>query len=259
MHILDKIVAHKRKEVEIHKLMVSINELERSTLFNKTKINVKQAFENGGGIIAEFKRKSPSKPQINLEARSQNIVTGYEKAGATASSILTDEYFFGGSKDDITDIREQVSLPILRKDFIIDEYQILEAKAIGADIILLIAEILTKDEVQLFAKLANSLNLSILFEIHTVRHLDKFDNHIDMIGVNNRDLTTFEVDYSHSLQLFKRLPSDVIKISESGISKIEIIKELRACGYNGFLIGEAFMKSKDPAAICHKYVEALNS
>lgn len=257
MHILDKIVKHKKQEVAVAKQKTSIKELKESTYYNSPKVDIKHAFQNSSGVIAEFKRKSPSKPYINPDAITRNVVPGYEKAGAAACSILTDHHFFGGTNQDIVDIRDKVSLPLLRKEFIIDEYQIHEAKSIGANIILLITEILTKEEIATFSGLASELGLCTLLEIHTEKQLEKYTDSIDMIGVNNRDLTTFTVDYKNSIELFPYLPHSTIKISESGIHDTDTIHQLKQCGYDGFLIGERFMKKDSPAEACKYFIQDL--
>ena len=170
---------------------------------------------------------------------------------------MTDEHFFGGHAQDILDARRIVETPLLRKEFIIDEYQIIEAKAIGADAILLITEILTKEEVQRFAELAKSIKLDVLLEVHTEQQLEKYNPAIDIVGVNNRDLTQFTVDPEHSVRLFDKLPNEAVKISESGIHNPETIMRLREIGYQGFLIGERFMKTMDPGKACQQFIDSL--
>lgn len=258
MHILDKIVDHKKSEVADKKASVPIKVLEASEYFNRpTNSLSKHLKESPIGIISEFKRRSPSKPKINLNAKVSQIVTHYTQAGVSGISILTDEHFFGGHNNDLNDARRIVDTPLLRKEFIIDEYQIIEAKSIGADAILLITEILTADEVKSFASLAKSLGLDTLLEIHTKEQLDKYNTDIDIVGVNNRDLTQFTVDPMHSVRLFKELPSEVTKISESGIHNPETILMLKETGFDGFLIGERFMKTLDPGKACHDFIQDL--
>lgn len=259
MHILDKIVNHKKIEVEDRKSSISISELESSSNFSRDTSSLsKNLKESPTGIISEFKRRSPSKPTINLEAKVSEIVTHYTQAGVSGISVLTDEHFFGGHNNDLTDARRIVDTPLLRKEFIIDEYQILEAKSIGADAILLITEILTTEEVSSFAALAKSLGLDTLLEIHTIEQLDKYNTNIDIVGVNNRDLTQFTVDPMHSVRLFEYLPSEVTKISESGIHDPETILMLRETGFDGFLIGERFMKTMDPGKACQEFIQDLS-
>lgn len=259
MHILDKIVLHKKGEVAKRKESRPIADLESSQLFGRTpkslSTNIK---ESSWGIISEFKRRSPSKPTINLDAKVSQIVTHYTQAGVSGISILTDEHFFGGHTNDLMDARRIVDTPLLRKEFIIDEYQIIEAKSIGADAILLITEILSADEVKSYAALAKSLQLDTVLEIHTREQLDKYTTDIDIVGVNNRDLTQFTVDPLHSVRLFEHLPNDVTKISESGIHDPETILMLKNAGYDGFLIGERFMKTQDPGKACQDFISNLN-
>jgi len=260
MHILDKIVAHKRKEVATLKQKVPTAILETSASFSKAGHSLaKKIKESEVGIISEFKRRSPSKPKINLEAKVSEIVTHYTQAGVSGISILTDSHFFGGSSEDLKDARRIVQTPLLRKDFVIDEYQIIEAKSIGADAVLLITEILTVEEVKAFAKLAKSLGLDTLLEVHTKAQLDKFTLDIDIIGVNNRDLKAFTVDPEHSARIYDKLPQEVVKISESGIHHPDTIKMLQHIGYDGFLIGERFMKTMDPGRACQEFIQSILS
>lgn len=258
MHILDKIVAHKKQEVRASKDHVTVKELESSSQFNKPVRSLAQSIKDSElGIISEFKRRSPSKPTINLEAKVSQIVTHYTQAGVSGISILTDSHFFGGSRDDLKDARRIVETPLLRKEFIIDEYQIIEAKSIGADAILLITEILSSEEVKSFAALAKSLGMDVLLEVHTEAQLAKYTTDIDIIGVNNRDLTTFTVDPEHSARLFSKLPSEAVKISESGIHDPETILMLQQAGFDGFLIGERFMKTMDPGKACQDFIQSI--
>jgi len=259
MHILDKIVNHKITEVAKRKQKTSITELEASDYFNRTTHSLSESLQNSPtGIISEFKRRSPSKPTINLDANLSQIVTHYTQAGVSGISILTDEHFFGGHHSDLTDARRIVDTPLLRKEFIIDEYQIIEAKSIGADAILLITEILTVGQVKSFASLAKSIGLDTLLEIHSIEQLDKYNSDIDIVGVNNRDLTQFTVDPMHSVRLYEHLPSEVTKISESGIHNPETILTLKETGFDGFLIGERFMKTMDPGKACRDFIQDLN-
>lgn len=257
MHILDKIVAHKRTEVERNRELVSIAALESSPYFNRGGNAFAQTLGSDGqsGVIAEFKRKSPSKQNINLSALIGDVAPAYVQGGAGAISILTDEDFFGGRDGFLTEARGLLpTTPLLRKEFIIDEYQVIEAKSLGADIILLIAEILTQQEVAHFAKLARSLDMEVLLELHSDTQLCKYSDHVSIVGVNNRDLTTFEVDYDRSKQLFDQLPGDVPKISESGLGDPETLVMLYEYGFKGFLIGEQFMKNEDPGLECELFI-----
>lgn len=260
-NILEEIVANKTKEVKEAQAKKSIKQLEKNTLFKKPSLSLKKALqaERASGIIAEFKRKSPSKGVINDQVRPDEVVFGYEEAGATGVSILTDESYFGGSKKDLILGQATINIPVLRKDFTIDEYQVVEAKAIGADVILLIAAALTPQKIKDLAQLAKSINLDVLLEVHNLEELETSVNEfIDIIGVNNRDLKTFNVSIQTSLDLVDKIPNDFVKISESGISKIEVIQTLREVGYQGFLMGENFMKNQDPAQACKEFIEELS-
>ncbi|REE27204.1 indole-3-glycerol phosphate synthase [Winogradskyella pacifica] len=259
MNILDKIVIDKRKEVNLKKELIPIKAYEQLPYFGmKTRSLSKKLRASQTGIIAEFKRKSPSKSIINDTALVEDVAIGYENAGVCGMSILTDEIYFGGSMDDLMIARENCELPLLRKEFIIDEYQIIEAKAIGADAILLIAAILTKAEIKQFSELAKSLNLDVLLEVHNEDELHKsIMPSLDMLGVNNRNLKTFEVSLDISKQLSALIPNDFVKVSESGISSVDAIKELQPYGYKGFLIGENFMKTGNPGASATQFIKDL--
>ena len=259
MNILDKISAQKIKEVEIKKSILPIKILEQSVYFNMPVVSLKDAVidEKKSGIIAEFKRRSPSKGLINNTADVEQTTIGYIEAGASALSVLTDEQFFGGSSADLFTARKVNSVPILRKDFIIDEYQIIEAKSIGADAILLIAAILDKQKVKDFSALAHRLGLQVLLEIHNAEELSVLSENVDMIGVNNRNLKDFKVNIQTSIGLSEKIPDEFVKISESGISKAGNIIELKKYGYNGFLMGENFMKTQNPAKACSQFIVQL--
>ncbi len=259
MTILEKITAYKSEEVEAKKKALPITLLKQSGLFNRTCISMAEALQNSNtGIIAEHKRRSPSKSVINDKAALPEVVAGYEKAGASAISVLTDTRFFGGSLDDLLLARSCVSLPLLRKEFIIDPYQIYEAKAYGADAILLIAACLSEVKLKEFAMIAKDQGMDVLLEVHNVEELQRsLHPEVDMIGVNNRNLKTFEVSIETSKSLANKIPSNYIKISESGISNTEAIRELRPYGYRGFLIGEHFMKTEEPGVSAQKFIEAI--
>ncbi|MEL6390619.1 MAG: indole-3-glycerol phosphate synthase TrpC [Bacteroidota bacterium] len=257
MHILEQIVNYKQREVAERKHHVPFRKLERIDSFNRETNSFLQAIKekDASGVIAEFKRKSPSKQAINLNADPVHVARGYVKAKASAISVLTDEHFFGGHDRFLQDIREACpETPLLRKEFIIDEYQILEAKSLGADIVLLICEILKAAEVHHLASLARDLGMEVLLELHSESQLDKYSDAVTMVGVNNRDLTTFEVDYDRSKKLFDRLPQDVVKVAESGLSETDTLVMLHAYGFRGFLIGEQFMKQADPGEACHGFI-----
>ncbi len=258
MNILDTIIAKKRLEVSEKKRIKSIAELESGAYFKKRVLNFKQFLLNDDktGIIAEFKRRSPSKGIINNSSTVAEVTTAYAEYGASAISILTDEEFFGGSLNDLTTgtINE---IPLLRKDFIIDEYQLIESKAFSADIILLIAACLHKTEVKKLASVAKNIGLNVLLEIHNEQELDHICDEVDVVGVNNRDLKTFSVDINRSVELSKKIPADKIKISESGIDEVATIKLLQQYGFKGFLMGEKFMKERKPAEAFKNFVEEL--
>lgn len=258
MNILDKIVIDKRKEVAAKRNMISAETLQKMPMFTRKVFSLKEHIKSRKGIIAEFKRRSPSRQVINHNSSVIDVVKGYEKSGVSGISVLTDTKYFGGSLDDLIQARNTVEIPILRKEFIIDIYQIIEAKAFGADAILLIAAILSSAEIIEFSKFAHSIGLEVLLEIHNEEELKKSDLiNIDLIGVNNRNLKTFEVSLEMSKNLSKLIPSDKIKISESGISSIEAIQELKQCGFQGFLIGENFMKTNDPAKSANEFLNNL--
>ncbi|MCP9612913.1 indole-3-glycerol phosphate synthase TrpC [Coprobacter tertius] len=258
MNILDTIISEKKKEIIRQQeafgteLLLESEQIQRKTFSMSRSIR-----ESASGIIAEFKRRSPSKGWIHPHANVIDVVTGYEKAGAAASSILTDEVFFGGMPGDLVQARQQVKIPLLRKDFIIDEYQIYQAKAIGADAILLIASAISRKECKRFATLAHQLGLEVLLELHDIAELDYADCEADMIGVNNRDLTTFETKIDHSFEMIKHLPSSALCISESGISDPNVVFSLRQAGFEGFLMGENFMKHEDPQSALANFIGQL--
>lgn len=259
MNILDKITLDKREEVALRKGLIPISQLEQSVLFERLTVSLANNLRNSkSGIIAEHKRRSPSKSVINNGLNVQDVAKGYESAGVCGMSILTDGKYFGGSLDDLLSAKASCNLPLLRKEFIIDEYQILEAKAYGADVILLIAAILSRDDIKQFSEFAKSLNLDVLLEVHNEEELHKsIMPSLDMLGVNNRNLKTFDVSLNTSKSLSNLIPDDFVKVSESGISNIEAIKELQPYGYQGFLIGENFMKSDNPGKSATEFIKTL--
>jgi len=258
MNILDKIVIDKRKEVKAKKIVLPAEFLQKSPLFSRNVISLSESIKTGSGIIAEFKRRSPSKQVINNTSSVIDIVKGYEKAGVSGVSVLADTKYFGGAIDDLLQARTAIDLPILRKEFIIDTYQIYEARSFGADAILLIASILTEQEIINFSNLAHQLEMEVLLEIHSKEDLYKSDlKNIDMVGVNNRNLKTFELSLETSKGLSDLIPFDKVKISESGISSIEAIQDLKQFGYQGFLIGENFMKTGDPGIAAMQFLKEL--
>lgn len=260
MNILDTIIAKKKIEVEKRKRSKTISELEKMIFFKNETFSFKEFLlrKDRTGIIAEFKRKSPSKGIINSCSFAADVTRDYVKHGASAVSVLTDEEFFGGSLNDLMEARIN-DIPILRKDFIIDEYQIIESKSYGADIILLIAACLSKDEVKKFSAFAKNLGLKVLLEIHNENELEHICDEADVVGINNRDLKSFNVDLNHSIELCKKIPADKIKISESGIDEVKTIRFLKQNGFSGFLIGEKFMKEKDPGKAFADFVKELKN
>ena len=256
MTILDTIIENKKKEVATLAESTLIRELEGGKFFKRETISLSESLINMNktGIIAEFKRKSPSKGMINSLSSVQEVTFGYFSEGASGVSVLTDNHFFGGNNADISSIRERSPFPILRKDFIISEYQVVESKSIGADAILLIASVLGKKEILNLSELARSLGMEVLLEIHEATELDKVNHFVNIIGVNNRNLKTLEVKSEISETLAEKIPDEFLKISESGISSIQTIKKLRSCGYNGFLIGETFMSSSDPVKAFSEFI-----
>ncbi|WP_306352194.1 indole-3-glycerol phosphate synthase TrpC [Flavobacterium sp. '19STA2R22 D10 B1'] len=257
MNILDKIVADKHREVALKKSIIPVSQLESSVLFGRSTHSLVENLKvSNSGIIAEHKRRSPSKSVINQSFTVEEVVTGYENAGASAISVLTDGKYFGGSLDDLILARASVQLPLLRKEFVIDEYQILEAKAYGADLILLIAAVLSRKEIETLSSFAKSLGLEVLLEVHNQEELElSIMPTLDIIGVNNRNLKTFEVSLDYSKTLAPHIPDDFIKISESGISSVEAIKDLKTYGYKGFLVGENFMKTDNPGISAKQFID----
>lgn len=259
--ILDKIVSVKRIEVEKAKGAFDVQAIpDAGALMDRTCISLKNRLmnEEGTGIIAEYKKRSPSKGWIHQDAPLEKIIPAYAESAA-GISVLTDEEFFGGHLEDLKKARSLVSLPLLRKDFMIDPFQLLQAKAFGADVILLIAAILTPREVQDLAKEAKQLGLEVLLEIHNEDELKHICDEVDMVGVNNRNLKTFEVDIRTSLELVDRIPSDKPAVAESGITDVETIVSLKRAGFRGFLIGEQFMKQADPAIAFAALVQQLKA
>lgn len=262
MTILDEINANKRLEIADAKRKFSLETLKSTPLFSRAIHSLKGALREPGasGIIAEFKTESPSKGVINKKAEVRSVTSGYVAAGVSGLSVLTDKRFFGGSLNDLEHARKANPLtPVLRKDFILDPYQIYEAKAYGADLILLIAASLTKDEMLKLAGTAKELGLEVLAEFHTEEELGKLNPYVDIVGVNNRDLKTFQVDVEISVRLGRLLPANAVRISESGLSAAKDIHYLRNAGFEGFLMGENFMKTADPARACKEFIEQLGA
>ncbi|MBZ9779472.1 indole-3-glycerol phosphate synthase TrpC [Psychroflexus sp. CAK8W] len=244
--ILEEIIGYQQLVVNLKKKRMPVEVLKSFPEFSSPTRSLKQAVAGSEeGIIAEFKRRSPSKEAINLKADVMNIAQSYEKMGAAGMSVLTNQRYFGGSLEDLQLAKSVCNLPILRKDFMVDAYQMYEAKAYGADAILLIANALSAEKLEELAILAKELGLEILFEIHEAEEIQKLDTqYIDLIGVNNRNLRTFEVNIQQGLDMLPHLPSELLKISESGIQDRETIQKLIQKGFNGVLVGEFFMKQK---------------
>lgn len=258
MNILNLIIEHKKEEVARNKQDVPLSRLMQQPFFNRPVFSLKQFLldETKTGIIAEFKRRSPSKGMINSHVAVEEVTKAYTKNGASGLSVLTDIEFFGGSYADLVNARRN-NIPILRKDFIIDEYQVVESRAMGADVILLIASVLSPENVQELAFFAKSIGLEVLLEIHHEDELKHICDEVDFVGVNNRDLRTFAVDIERSIELSRLIAADKIKIAESGISNIETISVLKAAGFRGFLMGEHFMKEENPGEAFKEFVKKL--
>ncbi len=260
MNILDKIIVQKRVEVEQRKSTTSVADLQKQLFYARPVLSLKQFLldDTRTGIIAEFKRKSPSKGIINDQVDVVEVTSAYANNGASCLSVLTDELFFGGSTEDLIKARIN-EIPILRKDFIVDEYQIIEAKSMGADVILLIAACLTPAEVKRLATFAKLLGLEVLLELHAEEELKHICEETEIVGINNRNLKTFEVDIERSLRMARQIPADKIKVAESGISSVGNILLFKENGFRGFLIGENFMKEENPGKAFEQFVRTLKT
>jgi indole-3-glycerol phosphate synthase len=259
MNILEKIVLKKREWVAQQKVKNPLGLIMQGSDYHRTTFSLleKVRSSNDAAIIAEFKRKSPSKGNIFEQADVVQVTTAYQKAGASAISILTDDEFFGGSDQDLIDARAHLSIPILRKDFIIDAYQIHEAKALGADLILLIAACLSTEEVKIFSELAKSLGLEVLLELHDEVELGHICSTVDFVGINNRSLKTFDVDIKRSLAMAAAIPNSFCKVAESGINDPDQIKLFNSNGFEAFLIGEYFMKTHQPGVALERFIQQI--
>ena len=259
-NILAKIIEHKKIEVAERKQQISIASLEAMPLFKHETFSLKSNLLNPQltGIIAEFKRQSPSKGIINAKASVEAVAKAYTQFGAAGISVLTDHHFFGGHLDDLSNAVKN-PIPVLRKEFIIDEFQLIEAKAFGASVILLIASCLTPDQTKFLASFAKSIGLEVLLEIHDADELGHITDEVDFVGINNRSLKSFEVNIEHSLALKNKLPKGKLSIAESGIYSVETFKLLKQEGFNGFLMGEYFMKQEDPAVAFEYFVQAIKT
>ena len=259
--ILDEIVANRWEEVSGRKKELPLSEICALIDTGQTRLSLSRRLTTAGssGIIAEFKRRSPSKGVINDRVLPEIVTKGYSDAGVSGLSVLTDEKYFGGSTADFTAARNANPFtPLLRKDFIVDEYQIYESRLLNADVILLIAAVLNKTEISRFTTVAHELGMEVLLELHDDSELDRIDRNVDLIGINNRNLKDFKVDTDRSIKLLDRLPARALKISESGLSEPETVDFLRTKGFSGFLMGENFMKSENPAAACSEFISRLH-
>ena len=261
MSILDRIVADKKIEVAHRKSLFPARYWEASPLFERSANSLaKRLRESSSGIIAEHKRRSPSKQNINSSLSVTTVAQGYEKAGVCGMSVLTDGKYFGGALEDLNLARAVTDFPLLRKEFIVDEYQLIEAKAHGADVILLIAAVLSREEIKQLSEAAKKLELDVLLEVHNQAELEKsLMPSLDLLGVNNRNLKTFEVSLDISRNLATQIPNEFVKVSESGISQVEAIQDLKNYGYQGFLVGENFMKTNDPGAAAQIFIQTLEA
>ncbi|MDD4777358.1 MAG: indole-3-glycerol phosphate synthase TrpC [Fermentimonas sp.] len=260
--ILSEIIAHKRIEVERQKRVVPFTELERQLSQNEGIAfhSLKESLERSKtGIISEFKRRSPSKGWLHQDADIDFVTKEYELAGASALSVLTDEKYFGGTLNDLKTATKNVQIPVMRKEFIVDEYQIYEAKLAGASAILLIAAAITTEESKRFTELASQLQLDVLLELHDQKETDYITPLNSVIGVNNRNLGSFVTDLQKSFRMAELLPKDAVWVSESGISDAGVVKELRDAGYKGFLIGEYFMKSGRPGERLRDFIQQIET
>lgn len=261
MNILDEIIAHKREEVQENKELYPIKLLEKSPYFSAMPVSLKKYLSKKdlSGIIAEFKKKSPSKGIINEYADPAAVCLEYMQAGASALSVITDNQYFGGSNKDLITTRRFNYCPILRKDFILDEYQVIEARSIGADVILLIAEVLSAEELKILSSLAHSLDMEVLFEIHEENSINKLPDDAEIIGINNRNLKTFTVSIDQSLRLIEKLPAHAVKVAESGIDSPEAALKLKQAGFTGLLMGERFMREANPGKACKLFIKGMNA
>jgi indole-3-glycerol phosphate synthase len=257
-NILSQIVSYKKEEIKKSKRDLPLALLEKHPAFSREIFSIREFLTDPErtGIIAEFKRKSPSKGIINNWSSVEEVTNAYARNGASAISVLTDTPSFGGTPEDLKAARFN-KLPILRKDFILDPYQVVESRAMGADTILLIAACLSVRETRLLAANARQLGLGVLLEIHEEKELDHLCDEVDVVGINNRDLKTFSVDIQRSIRLAERLPFDKLRIAESGIRDVETILLMKEAGFHGFLIGEQFMRATDPTIAFASFVDKL--
>jgi indole-3-glycerol phosphate synthase len=247
MNILEEIIEYKKTEVASLKKQRPLQALKNERFYNRNTLSLSRYIKDQGrtGIIAEYKRRSPSKGIINNRNSVEAVTRAYTAYGASGISILTDHKFFGGSLDDLVSARDN-HIPLLRKEFMIDSYQVHEAKAFGADAILLIAACLSKEEVLELTLLAKELALEVLLELHDESELDHINDKVDLVGINNRNLKSFEVSLDNSIRLVQKIGEGPLKIAESGINGVEDVRLLKKAGFDGCLIGEYFMKQENP-------------
>jgi indole-3-glycerol phosphate synthase len=258
MTILDQIIADKKIEVAARQQAVPVEHLKSLCAGMKPGRSMKQALlDSPAGIISEFKRKSPSKGYIHPDADLVSIVEAYQKAGCSAVSVLTDYTYFGGTINDFKAARAILNCPMLRKDFMVDPYQLYESKILGTDVILLIAAALTMDEAYDLGELAHELGMEVLLEVHNEEELDYISRFTDIVGVNNRNLKTFRTEVQISFDLAGKIPAGRVRISESGLSDPDTVKQLREAGFSGFLMGENFMKHKNPGAALRSFIDDM--
>jgi indole-3-glycerol phosphate synthase len=259
MTILDQIVASKKIEVAERKSFCPVSVLEKSIFFLEKSRSLKSHLlkEGSSGIIAEFKRKSPSAGFMNQHAIAGSVCAEYSESGCSAISVLTDTDFFGGSSDDLTEVRKKVACPVLRKDFIIDEYQIIEARAIGADAILLIAEIHKAGRLAELHRFARSIDLEVLVEVHDADNFFRIPEDAQIVGINSRNLASFSVDITNLSRLINRLPENSVRVAESGIRSVNDYLNLKSAGFDAFLIGEYFMRTPDPGKACKEFIDTI--
>ncbi len=258
-NILDQIVLQKRAELAVEKEQVPIFQLMETDNFKRKCYSAKESISKNGasGVIAEFKRQSPSKGIINGTAKPTDVVKNYEEAGASMVSVLTDKQFFGANASDFKSARATLNIPLLRKEFIVDSYQIYQSKAMGADVILLIAAILTPQRCKDFAFIAKDLGMEVLLELHDEAELEHVNKFVDLVGINNRNLKDFSVDTERSIRLAKRLPKNMIRVAESGLDSPEVVQKMRSNGFQAFLMGEHFMKTDSPGDACKKFISQM--
>lgn len=258
-NILDKIVKQKKAEVAVQKEQKPIYQLMEDENFKRTCFSAKESISKSGasGVIAEFKRQSPSKGVINGVAKPEKVVKSYQEAGASIVSVLTDEKFFGAKASDFEIARKNLSIPLLRKEFIVDSYQIYQSKAMGADVILLIAAILSPRRCKDFAFLANNLGMEVLLELHDESELEHVNDYVDLVGINNRNLKDFSVDTDRSIRLATKLPVDMIRVAESGLDSPKVVRKMKENGFQAFLMGEHFMKTESPGVACKQFISEM--